>query len=60
MCKYIEGAIRWAMERLGSTEYAFKCYGFLEDAYEFGNDIVLDGQGCIAVGSLRRLRDGGL
>ena len=45
MREYIEGAIRWAMERLGSTKYAFMCYGFLEDAYEFGNGIVLDGQG---------------
>jgi len=45
MQEYIEGAIRWAMERLASSEYAFKCYGFLEDAYEFGNGIVLDGQG---------------
>ncbi len=48
MQEYIEGAIRWALDRLGSTEYAFKCYGFLEDAYELGNNIVLDGQGSTA------------
>jgi hypothetical protein len=48
MREYIEGAVRWAMERFGSTGYAFKCYAFLEDAYEFGNGIVLDGQGCTA------------
>ncbi|MGC9393938.1 MAG: hypothetical protein ACP5J4_03695 [Anaerolineae bacterium] len=45
MQDYVDGAICWAMERLDSTEYAFMCYGFLEDAYELGNGIVLDGQG---------------
>jgi len=48
MREYIDGAIRWAIDRLGAADYAFKCYGFIEDAYEFGNHIVLDGQGCSA------------
>lgn len=45
---YINGAIRWAKSKLGSTAYATKCYLFVEDAYELGNRIVLDGQGCTA------------
>lgn len=42
--KYIDGAIRWAAERLHSTDYAYRCYLFVEDAYELGNNIVLDGR----------------
>lgn len=46
--KYAEGAIAWALDKLGVTNYAGLCYAFVEDAYEFGNGIVLDGQGCTA------------
>ncbi len=45
---YIEGALAWALGRLGSKEYPMLCYAFLEDAYELGNNIELDGQGCTA------------
>lgn len=45
---YIRGALQWAADRLGSRDYAFKCLAFVEDAYELGNDIWLDGQGCTA------------
>jgi hypothetical protein len=45
---YVEGAVEWAKGKLGSTEYAYRCYAFLEDAYELGNSIVLDGKGCTA------------
>ncbi|MBN1877615.1 MAG: hypothetical protein JXA33_25555 [Anaerolineae bacterium] len=48
MHEYIEGAVRWAMDKLDATDYAFRCYAFTEDAYELGNNIVLDGQGCTA------------
>lgn len=41
----IDGAIQWATERLHNTEYTYRCYLFVEDAYEIGNNIVLDGQG---------------
>lgn len=46
--KYAEGAIAWALEKLGVPDYAGLCYAFVEDAYEFGNGIVLDGKGCTA------------
>lgn len=45
---YIEGAIRWALQQISSDKYATMCYGFLEDAYELGNGIILDGKGCTA------------
>lgn len=45
---YAEGAIAWALGKVGVTDYAFLCYAFVEDAYEFGNGIVLDGQGSTA------------
>jgi hypothetical protein len=45
---YISGAIEWAMGKLGSTDYAYKCLAFVEDAYELGNNVWLDGQGCTA------------
>jgi cell wall-associated NlpC family hydrolase len=32
--KRVEAAISWALSKLGSTEYRFKCLGFVEDAYE--------------------------
>lgn len=44
----IEGAIQWALKKQGSEEYRFLCYGFLEDAYELGNGIILDGKGSSA------------
>jgi uncharacterized SAM-binding protein YcdF (DUF218 family) len=43
-----EGAIHWTNARLGQPGYAGRCYTFLEDAYELGNNIVLDGQGSTA------------
>lgn len=43
-----EGAIAWAAARLGSADYAGRCYAFIEDAYELGNGIILDGQGSTA------------
>jgi uncharacterized protein YycO len=45
---YVDGAVDWAKSKLGSIGYAFKCLTFVEDAYELGNDICLDGQGCTA------------
>ncbi len=41
--QYVGPAIQWAMRRIGSTGYPFLCLGFVEDAYEQGNGIVLDG-----------------
>lgn len=38
---YISGAIEWAMDKLGSTDYAYNCYAFVEDAYELVNNICL-------------------
>jgi hypothetical protein len=45
---YISGAVEWAMDKLGSTDYAYKCLAFVEDAYELGNGLWLAGQGCTA------------
>lgn len=45
---YIEAAIDWANERIGSEEYQYLCYGFLEDAFEKANGILLDGKGTTA------------
>ncbi|HBY93012.1 MAG TPA: hypothetical protein DEP84_03450 [Chloroflexi bacterium] len=42
---YCDRAIQWAVGRLGSTDYPFKCLSFVEDAYELGNGIVLVGYG---------------
>jgi len=39
----IERAIAWALERVGSHDYALQCLSFVEDAYELGNGLVLDG-----------------
>ena len=38
-----ENAIRWAMDRLGSREYAGWCLSFIEDALEKGNGIEIFG-----------------
>jgi hypothetical protein len=40
---YCEQAVEWALSMLGSTDYPAKCLAFVEDAYELGNGIVLDG-----------------
>ncbi len=45
----VDKAIRWAEGQLDSTEYTTLCYKFLEDAYEFGNGIILDGKGTTAM-----------
>jgi hypothetical protein len=42
----IERAIAWARERLGSTDYAFRCLAFVEDAYEQTNQLELFGGDC--------------
>ncbi len=39
----VEQAIRWALDKLGCGDYKLRCLGFVEDAYELGNGIVLDG-----------------
>lgn len=39
----IANALAWAQTRLGQTRYATLCLGFVEDAYERGNDIQVDG-----------------
>jgi hypothetical protein len=60
---YSGGALEWAMARLGSTGYAYKCYAFVEDAYELGNNIGLDGHGCTAkeaADAYRAQEDGGI
>lgn len=40
---YTEQAIRWAQGQLGAKKYALLCLGFVEDAIELANGIVLDG-----------------
>lgn len=40
-----QGAVRWALSRLGWRGYVGLCYAFVEDAYESGNEIWLNGQG---------------
>jgi cell wall-associated NlpC family hydrolase len=39
----VERAIAWAMERVGSADYALRCLSFVEDAYERPNDIEVFG-----------------
>lgn len=46
--EYAQGAVGWALARVGSADYALRCYAFVEDAYELGNDIELDGLGTSA------------
>jgi hypothetical protein len=41
----VEGAVQWALTRLGEARYRGLCYLFVEDAYEHGNGVILDGQG---------------
>jgi cell wall-associated NlpC family hydrolase len=40
---YIENAIKWAREQLGSSAYSFLCLAFVENAYEEGNKIEIFG-----------------
>jgi cell wall-associated NlpC family hydrolase len=40
---YIDNALQWAMEQLGSGAYRFLCLAFVEDAYEKGNGIEIFG-----------------
>ncbi len=40
---YIENAVKWAKEQLGSDAYLFMCLAFVEDAYEKGNAIEIFG-----------------
>lgn len=40
---YIENALQWAREQLGSGAYRFLCLSFVEDAYEEGNAIEIFG-----------------
>jgi cell wall-associated NlpC family hydrolase len=40
---YAENAIAWALEQVGTTDYALRCLAFVEDAYERSNAIELFG-----------------
>lgn len=40
---YVENAVKWALETLGSEEYRFRCLAFVEEAYEKGNGIEIFG-----------------
>jgi cell wall-associated NlpC family hydrolase len=40
---YIEKALAWAKEQVGSDAYAFRCLAFVEDAYEIANQIEIFG-----------------
>ncbi len=46
--RIVEAAVRWALDRLGDPTYQGRCYAFLEDAIEHGNDLELDGKGSTA------------
>jgi len=39
----VEQAIAWALDHLGSTDYALRCLSFVEDAYEKPNAIEVFG-----------------
>ena len=41
--RHIEKAIEWAFGMLGSADYKFLCLAFVEDAYEQGAKVELDG-----------------
>jgi len=41
--EYVENAVNWALDKVGSTEYRTLCLAFVEDAYEESNGIWLDG-----------------
>ena len=38
---YVENAIAWARDKLGSEEYVGRCLAFVEDAYEKSNGVSL-------------------
>jgi cell wall-associated NlpC family hydrolase len=40
---YTHKAVDWAMDRLGSPDYATRCLAFVEDAYERANDVEIFG-----------------
>jgi cell wall-associated NlpC family hydrolase len=40
---YIENAVTWAREQMGSDAYRFLCLAFVEDAFEKGNGIEVFG-----------------
>jgi len=40
---FIENAVKWAIEHLGSGGYPFLCLAFVEDAYEQANGIEIFG-----------------
>ncbi|MBM0067508.1 NlpC/P60 family protein [Alkalicoccobacillus gibsonii] len=42
-CVYIDNAISWAEDRLGSIDYAYICLAFVEDALERSNHIEIFG-----------------
>jgi cell wall-associated NlpC family hydrolase len=44
----VQGSLNWGEAKLGSTKYRGLCYLFVEDCYEHGNGIVLDGKGTTA------------
>ncbi len=41
--QFIDNAVRWARDKIGSADYPHMCLGFVEDAYELANDFELDG-----------------
>jgi len=41
--EHIEKAVEWAASMLGSKNYSFLCLAFVEDAYEQGAHMELDG-----------------
>ena len=40
---YLQNAIEWAKQRLGSTDYGLRCLAFVEDAYEQSNPVEIFG-----------------
>jgi cell wall-associated NlpC family hydrolase len=43
LVRYVENAVAWALEHVGSTDYALRCLAFVEDAYERSNAIEVFG-----------------
>jgi hypothetical protein len=41
---YIDNAVRWAKEQIGSDAYQFLCLAFVEDAFEKANGIEIFGE----------------
>ncbi|WP_281819242.1 hypothetical protein [Vallitalea longa] len=39
----IDNSIKWALDQLDSTDYTFRCLGFVEDALERSNSIEIFG-----------------